>query len=159
MKTTRLKFIQTMASLLYLPKQAKAGQSQTVYPTVPQRLPSASLDTSALLRAISEVESNGNDSAVGLRGERSKFQIMESTWYDYSNLNFRTNCRGLVALLVAEKHLEFLKRSLGSNPYWLAIGWNSGVNSARYFQDASHTSLSHKYAQRVVNLYNEYKTK
>lgn len=37
----------------------------------------------AILIALSEIESNNNDSAVGKKGEVSRYQILPSTWHDY----------------------------------------------------------------------------
>jgi len=47
-----------------------------------------------LMDAIAQVESGGDDAAVGSQGERGRFQFTEALWKEFSPMPFeRANCR------------------------------------------------------------------
>ena len=92
-----------------------------------------------LLRAIAEVETGTTDVAkacrkVGRHGERSAWQLMESTWRSYTRAPFaQASTRAEAARHVARLHLRWLAtrlaaRNLPIKPYWLALAWNGGPN-------------------------------
>lgn len=86
-----------------------------------------------LLAAIAIVESNNNDNAVGKAGERSRYQIMEYTWYKHSTMQFETfACHDPIAKLVAENELRDIVMSLHRarvdiDILSISACWNAGV--------------------------------
>ncbi len=110
---------------------------------------------SRLLAAIAQVETGNNPNAVGRKGERGIYQILPTTWAQYSKLPVEAaatdpgeNDR------VAREHLATLrlalcKRGLAMNAHALAGAWNLGEAGVM----RSHNSKVHSdYADRVVNL-------
>lgn len=111
----------------------------------------AHLDLPSLLRAISAVESNDNDSAIGPSGERGRFQFHIGTWSHYGYRDF-TNAHSYVfASHAATRYLRVLARILldHNRPvtvHNLAQLWNRGSLLDPYCD----------FADRVDNLYNDY---
>jgi hypothetical protein len=115
---------------------------------------SADVDFDAMLDAIAQVESGNNPRAVGQHGERSAYQMMESTWKSHTDLPFLlATQRPDMARMVARRHLEWLCAALRRmhtqlEPELIAGGWQAGPGCAYRFAHSDH-------ARRVAALYRE----
>ena len=57
--------------------------------------------------ALSQTESDDNDLAVGLAGERSRYQITEKVWRENTSLPFSDAVKPAIALWVVEHLMVF----------------------------------------------------
>ena len=107
-------------------------------------------DVTRFLEAVAEVESGGDNYAVGPKGEVSKFQILPSTWRSLTPapLSFASDPR--YSFPVARKHLfeirQALHRAKIKETVWtLARSWNpKGTDDE---------------ATRITNIYHDYDPK
>ena len=148
----RRTFLSSCVGLAFLGKFLPSITAKTT-PTTPSQ--SQSLDLSLLLQCIAEVESGNRDDLVGPCGARSKYQITERLWYQYSPLNFAFFCKGDRAYFIAREHMDWLYEHLNQpSAFWLAYAWHGGLTAATNdFQSAKVHKLRHDYATRVTNLY------
>jgi hypothetical protein len=119
----------------------------------------APLNVERLLWAIEQAE-NTPPHVIGAAGERSQYQIKESTWRIYSNLPFP--CASSTHLAdrmeverVARAHLNQIRIALHAveaeeTPYLIALGWGAGIYAMTY---DTASARKRDYAQRVENLY------
>jgi hypothetical protein len=125
-------------------------------------------DLSRLLKCIAQVETGNDDTKVGPKGERSRYQITEDVWWDrlsepgnkWWRYRFRTECSGHIAEQVAMRHLVWLRNNLIdfpkpiTQPFWLAFAWHAGLERTLLeLRGASVTPELYDYARRVTNLY------
>lgn len=106
----------------------------------------------SILKVIAEVETGGNDLAVGDSGERSRYQFKSLTWYMHTDACFITeSAYPNVSKQVAIAHLNYLiknlnKRKIRPTVFRLAVCWNKGLEGGIKV----HYST---YANRIVNLF------
>lgn len=109
-------------------------------------------DFGVMLWAIRQVESGDDPRRTGLRGERSAYQFMRSTWEQHTRADFMfASTLPALADEVANKHAQWLQKQLrrellGSDPIFFAAAWRYGVGGA-----ARHARSD--YAGRVMALY------
>jgi len=100
-----------------------------------------------ILDAIAKVETGVSPDAVGQQGERSRFQIMPSTWARFSRDDQRSaslaETRRVARLVLAEIEAVRRRRGLRIDIYGLALGWNAGPWARKY------TGATLDYAERV----------
>lgn len=110
----------------------------------------AEVDLDRLLLAISEKET-GNRDLQGRAGERTRFQILPSTWRRFSShpMPFAApeEVWRVARAYLAEIGAVIARKRLSATPYEYALRWNAGAN-ARGFN-----SLTQEYALCVQNLY------
>lgn len=103
-----------------------------------------------ILEAIAKVETGLTPDAIGRRGERSRFQIMPTTWARFSRANQHTashyETRRVARRILAEIEKVHLRRGLRVDAYGLALGWNAGPWARKY------TGTTLDYAERVEAL-------
>lgn len=110
----------------------------------------ADLNKEAFLNAIRQVESGGDDMAIGHNGERGAYQFNKATWQMHTKEGHRAAHDPNWALTIAFSHLDWLIARVGTDPAKLAIAWNGGVGAVK------RPTKKHKdYARRVKNLYEE----
>lgn len=115
----------------------------------PHKDPLKPIDLSALLEAISAVESGHDNNAVGRRGERGRYQIRAATWSSYGRGRFEIGAHDPVAATeCATRYLRSLARLLLDHKHpvnvtELATLWNTGTLLTGH----------NAYAERVTNLY------
>lgn len=120
-------------------------------------------DEIRLLAAIAQVETgtrniNRPSRRIGAAGERTAWQIKETTWKLYSTAPFKTaGTDARIDGLVALAHLRALALSLyvaghSVAPQNLAIAWNAGAQSVIRHRIPVGT---HDYADRVCAIYSE----
>ena len=100
------------------------------------------------LDAISAVETGGQSWKIGLKGERSEWQMKRKTWYCYTRVSFTaatTNC--YLAASVARKHLAHLIDLFGTDVCKLAMAWHYG-------EEGALGRSKDEYAIRVLRLFN-----
>jgi hypothetical protein len=187
MKCTRRNFLLGLTALpaITVGLNTSRAESLTVKLPIPVS-PSTSVDLALLLKCIAQVESGtlehpeGDDSRVGPKGERSKYQIKQIVWdqhfkYCRGPIFFRECCSGETANVVALKHIRWLDSSLprttpiekGFREYALAWCWHGGLSSWKeagpeyefWKQPAKLRIRLNNYATRVTNLYVELKNK
>lgn len=124
------------------------------------------LDLPLLLRCIAQVETGGDDTAVGPKGELSQYQIKPDTWYQHApTLNFFLACNGIRATTIAQKHLLWLDAHIPRltaletecREYVLAWAWKEGRDGwVKHDRLPWKTRVAaNNYATRVSNLYYE----
>lgn len=120
-----------------------------------------------VLKALGQIETGEQDFAVGLLGEKSRYQIRAMTWKENSNKPYAYSYKPEVAAAVALNYLNRL-----SNMYYtsqhkrpteldLYIMWNWGFNNyARVnFEFARAPHSSRDAAQRFANLIYKFNSK
>lgn len=120
-----------------------------------------------VLKALGQIETGEQDFAVGLLGEKSRYQIRAVTWKENSNKPYAYSYKPEVAALVALAYLNRL-----SNQYYIVLKrrpseldlyvmWNWGFNNyARVnFEFARAPHSSRDAAQRFANLIYKYNSK
>jgi hypothetical protein len=183
MKCNRRNFLlasitSVLAGLNSFGKHAKSNPSQqgTVGgKNVSSTETSSSVDLSLLLHCIAVVETGNDDSKVGPKGERSRYQISKVVWNQHrgflvpsavSEHDFRTYCKGNEAQVVATWHLKWLDRHLPRisitehdfRHFALAWAWRGGLSSWENQDKPYHVPTEKRveynnYATRVTNLY------
>ena len=110
-------------------------------------LPAVADQYDRILDAIAKVETGVRPTAVGQRGEQSRFQILPSTWARFSRENQQTatnaETRRVARLVLAEIEAVRLRRGLRTDAYGLALGWNAGPRARKY------SAATLDYAERV----------
>ena len=169
MNLTRRNFLMGCIGLPLVAHHAKSNS--TLGGDIKLNLPSQlkSVDLSRLLRCIAEVETGNRDWVVGRNGERSRYQIKKSVWYqhcpyiytnnDAGQAGHETYCKGKLATKVAMDHLTWLNTNIPHDlfsehdfrQYPLAACWNGGLAAWR---GNMLTSVAN-YATRVTNLYDD----
>lgn len=132
-----------------LPPPPAPALAPTIAPALEQNPPAA-----VVLRAIANVESQGNPRRVGRLGERGLYQFRRATWRQHTRENFSRAHHPEIATTVAHRHYNWIVRELRANgfegsPYEVALAWNAGLSRVLA---GKVSSASHNYAQRVVNL-------
>jgi hypothetical protein len=113
--------------------------------------PLQAIDINKFLEALSACESGHNDYAVGKKGERSRYQIRQSTWAFCGFNNFETDSKNpAIARACAITYLRTLATVLTDheivpNAQNLATMWNRGT------LNRGHNDFS----TRVSNLYHD----
>jgi hypothetical protein len=112
------------------------------------------IDEDRMLEAIALVETAGNDSAIGVAGERSRYQIAEITWRQHKPNVLHSWCRGELADAVALRHLRWIRRNLPADERndvtVVAACWNLGLTG--YRQHGVNA-----YGRRVAAVYKHFK--
>ena len=123
------------------------------------------VDRERLAAAIAKAESadrnhpEGNDGAVGMGGERGRYQIKRATWESITTEAFDYAHNPEHAKAITLRHLKWLERQLwrahrNSTPSetvrLIALAWKAGIHGAL---DNYATAAQLDYAQRVTNLY------
>jgi len=112
------------------------------------------------LEALSMIESDNNDLAVGQAGEVSRFQIRPQVWRHYSHSRAYENAS--VAAAVAQKHIAYLealfreRTGREATDLDIYILWNAGAGyyeRHRFTVDRVHREIRDR-AQRYLNLRN-----
>ena len=120
----------------------------------------ARLSDEAYLKAISQIESGDNDSAVGLHGERSRYQIKPLVWHRYTPSQKFTDPD--VARFIARKHLRHIRAILAGGgvretPKIVGMFWRLGETRCYPIFQGKHIIMSddeHSYCERFANLIN-----
>jgi hypothetical protein len=120
---------------------------------------------STLLRCLSEIESGNNDKAIGRYGERSRYQILITTWQMYSDTDFYVYCTNYeMATSVARAHLSktIIKFHNDANrkptPAEIYVIWNAGYSyyfNKQFKMEKVPKALYNK-AKRFSNLYDKF---
>jgi hypothetical protein len=111
--------------------------------------------------ALAEIESGGNDYAIGNVGEVSRYQIRPEVWRAYSSSRHYAN--PAVALPIAEKYLAKLKRDFervtgrAATESDCVILWKSGIAGyeKKGFNPARMSAAHQDRVTRFQNLRNE----
>lgn len=111
------------------------------------------------LRAINWVENPTNHTKMGRFGELGPYQFRSGTWRMHTKKPFRQAIERETADAVAIQHYEWIKRSLqqagvDASAFNIAMAWNSGVDNVL---KGRAPSVSYDYANRVVNLVQNFK--
>jgi soluble lytic murein transglycosylase-like protein len=106
-----------------------------------------------LLLAISLVESDANDAAIGKSGERGRYQITARTWRQHSPYHHHNAHNAVLSRQVATKHIEWIVKNLHidkrQNPFYVAAAWNAGLRR----KNRAIPESTMAYAKRVTNIY------
>jgi hypothetical protein len=118
---------------------------------------SVPLDNDKLLKAIEETEDWDGES-VGAAGEAGPWQMLPSTWREYSSEPFPysgVKWRGHEAQRVVHEHASWIrdqmeKRRLPQTAYTFALFWKAG--DGRVLRNAARR-VDKEYAERAANIY------
>jgi hypothetical protein len=105
-----------------------------------------------ILHFIAMKETGNNPGARGSCGERTQFQIMPSTWRQYSRLPHSSAASNpaeseyVARSYLADIRANLQKRGLPETAYFIAASWHAGINWT------STTESVREYAQCVENL-------
>lgn len=107
-----------------------------------------------LLRAIAEVESLGNPTKVGNRGERGLYQFRPRVWRQYTRAAFRRAHDPSLSTEIARRHYLWIRSQLKAagvrdSAFEIALVWNAGLTSVLTGRVASS---AYEYAERVNNI-------
>jgi hypothetical protein len=110
------------------------------------------------LRAINWVENPTNHTRMGRFGELGPYQFRPATWRMHTRKPFQLAIQREAADEVAVIHYEWIKTRLeaagvDANAFNIAMAWNTGVENVI---NRRAPSVSHNYAERVVNLVNTF---
>ena len=116
------------------------------------------LNTNALLKSISDVETSGQYWRIGGAGERSQYQIKADVWRKYSRVPFwrasqreyQSEARRVASCYISEISQNLESDGIAVSSRNVALRWNGGINRVRFLR--RHVS----YASRVSNLYEHY---
>lgn len=113
------------------------------------------VDRRIFLRSIGEVESGGRDRALGVAGERGRYQLTREVWAQHTRADFKLAHRPGFAYAVAEKHFDWLLSGLlaadrPGDVRHMAAAWNAGLSAV---VNSRVPEVSWDYAQRVENVY------
>lgn len=124
----------------------------------------ATTDDRAFLWAISQVESGGNDNAVGPCGARGRYQISQTTWHRFAPKGWAHERAHNPASseVVALRNTASIKKTLSIVPqddekrvvFAMASAWLVGPNASPAWVESPRVT---DYCQRVWNLYLERK--
>lgn len=124
------------------------------------------LNTNALLRALSQIETGDNDKAIGRAGERSRYQIIRDTWNIYcGSRDFFTHSKDTeVATQIARAHLSRLSVKYHTTcnkpptPQDIYVMWNAGYGYylLKHFRFDTVPVTIRKRAYRFQNLYEKF---
>jgi hypothetical protein len=107
------------------------------------------INEGVFLESIAEVENSAGK--IGKKGEMTPWQIMPTTWCDYTIVPIDeadTDTQAKVALRILRHYSSILtKRGIMPNVYNLALAWNGGPSRKEY------PPSSVRYAERVSNAY------
>lgn len=117
-------------------------------------------------KTLADVESGGNDRAVGKKGEVSAFQILPSMWKEHSEYHcspyhfFNRTKANQVARKINSYNLGIYKKDTGNLPqvYDMYVMWNYGVvkyKKAKYNRSSLPEQVKER-AERFINLYTIY---
>ena len=106
------------------------------------------------LRAINWVENPTNHTRMGRFGELGPYQFRPATWRMHTRKPFQMAIQRGAADEVAVIHYEWIKSRLEAagveaSTFNIAMSWNTGVDNVI---NRHAPSVSHNYAERVVNL-------
>lgn len=125
-------------------------------------------DCLLFLEAIAQVESGGDDLAVGPCGSRGRYQLSWSAWAQWSKEPHTEAHNPTKSLAVALKHVAWIRKTvaereginLGDVDYReIANCWLRGVNWSRNGENWDRGIQRMEYSARVMNLFHELKTK
>lgn len=121
-------------------------------------------DDIRLVEAIAQVESGGDDLAVGpatARGERAvgRYQMLPSTWADRTDWPVAWAHEHHRAQVVAVAHIQWLRAQLekrlgqGSvTNYHLCVAWRHGVHYTGKYETREQFLERNQYCQRIINV-------
>lgn len=117
-------------------------------------------DDLLFLEAISAIESGGVDKAVGPCGSVSRYGISPDTWREFSDWPIEAAVKPLKAQIVALRILQDRRKQMQTQEYWtLACGWLRGPRYSRTNETNEKMLARVDYANRVLALMKELKTK
>lgn len=126
----------------------------------------AAPDTRTFLRAIAQVESGGDDRAVGPCGARGRYQLSVATWMRFApsgwpHVDAHNSVKSEVVALrnAASLRERFMEQAGGDEKgliKFMAAGWLVGANAT---ESAIFSPRAVNYAERVWNLYEERKAR
>jgi hypothetical protein len=138
----------------------------TIIASVTAAVAIAFADHMAYLRPLSMLETGNNDYAVGSVGERSRWQIRETTWRKYTKISFGRAINPNIAAVVASAHVQYLRDKLTTayggrepSPAQLYCAWNMGLTGFRrrqYLVSRCPAAVQER-AERYANLYADLK--
>jgi len=115
------------------------------------------IDDNIILQAIAQVESNGQYWRIGKHREKTKYQFVESTWYQYSDVPFFFIEQGHYEKesdVVAYKHLAKIKQFLSARNQCsvknIAFIWNAGFGA---YKRGKLPNSTKRYMQKVEKQY------
>lgn len=124
----------------------------------------ATADDRTFLWAISQVETGGNDGAVGPCGSRGRYQISLPTWQRFAPGGWTHEQAHIPARseVVALRNVASMKKALNILPqddekrviFCMAAAWLVGPQASPAWAESPHVT---DYCQRVWNLYLERK--
>ena len=143
-----------IAAFLYFASQVKAQPKITVPPAYFHPL-----DNDLLLRAIAETE-NWDGESQGAAGEQGPWQILPSTWRQYTRRTMPYSRNGWAqpfAQNVLHEHAswcrdEMEKHGLPQTAYTFALFWKAGAG--RVLRNGVRR-VDREYSERASNLYRE----
>jgi hypothetical protein len=123
-------------------------------------------DDLRFLRAISQVESANDDSAISKSGCRGRYQISAAAWAQHTKLPFTNAHNSSLALPVALKHLKFLRKELDLHFGYsvehrnctysdLAMGWRYGWSWPYRMDRGIDHEEAFDYTRRVMSIFND----
>lgn len=150
-------------------KNALAGffilSNVSIYGSNPMPFQEEPTKISCLLRALSMIESGDNDKAIGKAGERSRYQILYTTWEIYSTNDFFTTSTDYeTSTQVARLHLSKLivrfHHSANRKPsiQEIYVMYNAGFSYYfnKQFDYSKVPKAIHNRSERFKNLYDKY---
>lgn len=118
----------------------------------------------AKLRALSSIESDNNDNAIGSKGERSRWQIRRSVWKQHfpgggdgrGYMPFARDCALLHITWLEEQYRKYAKRNPSASQLYCM--WNMGWAGfkRRDCLVSKCPAVVQERAERFANLYSEY---
>lgn len=138
--------------------RAFLGAAVLGFVALPSNAKAASGGRAETLEAIHAVENPYDSTRPGRHGELGPYQFRQSTWRMHTRLPFEQALDRGASEAVAIRHYEWLRRGLvragiAPTPYYIALAWNGGLTATIQ----GHTSsASHRYAERVANLTQEF---
>ncbi len=107
----------------------------------------------ALLRAIIDVESNWNPSAVSPRGATGLMQLMPSTAAQYGAKNLHDPLENLQA---GVQHIDYLMKKFNGNLRLVLAAYNAGEGAVKKYGGIPPYPETQGYVEKVLNLYHRY---
>lgn len=122
-------------------------------------------DDILFLKAISMVESGEDDNAVGPCGAVGRYQMLPATWRLHSDWPIDSAKNYSMATAVALTHLKWLRKTMEVDRGFpadyrdIACAWLRGPSWYKRTEGNHRMVVRMEYAARVMNLFNELKTK